>query len=269
MVGGETGVTNGQPSAEQSLVDSTGSAGIQGSSDGRRESKSSRKKGSDGMDVRKNSERGSGSHGASGAMAGSGASATGRSSAAVAVVDERRNKKNSSSFRKIYDRVTGVFSASAAGAGGGGRDGGGGDPAGGGPAGGGGGGGGTTSGKGRKSHRRRTGRNQLVTSVASRDVNDKYEIERSQLGHGLYGVVRRCWDKETREGFAIKTIKKSKVSHIESLRREVEIMRCVDHPCIIKLYDVYEDDLFIHLVTELCTGGELFDRIIQKTESEE
>ena len=102
-------------------------------------------------------------------------------------------------MQQIYDRVTGVFSASAAGAGGGGRDGGGGDPAGGGPAGGGGGGGGTTSGKGRKSHRRRTGRNQLVTSVASRDVNDKYEIERSQLGHGLYGVVRRCWDKETRE----------------------------------------------------------------------
>ncbi|CAN0327643.1 unnamed protein product [Ascophyllum nodosum] len=50
---------------------------------------------------------------------------------------------------------------------------------------------------------------------------------------------------------------------------EIEILRCVDHPCIIKLYDVYEDDWFIHLVTELCTGGELFDRIIQKTKSEE
>lgn len=71
------------------------------------------------------------------------------------------------------------------------------------------------------------------------------------------------------KGFAIKTIKKSKVSRIESLRREIDILRCVDHPCIIKLYDVYEDERFIHLVTELCTGGELFDRIIQKTESEE
>lgn len=71
------------------------------------------------------------------------------------------------------------------------------------------------------------------------------------------------------KGYAIKTIKKSKVSRIESLRREIEILRCVDHPCIIKLYDVYEDDRFIHLVTELCKGGELFDRIIQKTESEE
>lgn len=59
------------------------------------------------------------------------------------------------------------------------------------------------------------------------------------------------------------------MSRIESLRREIEILRCVNHPCIIKLYDVYEDDRFIHLVTELCTGGELFDRIIHKTESEE
>lgn len=38
-----------------------------------------------------------------------------------------------------------------------------------------------------------------MTSVTSRDVREKYEIERSQLGHGHYGVVRRCWDKSTRE----------------------------------------------------------------------
>ena len=101
MVGGEAGVTNGQPSAEQSLADFTESADIHGSSDGRREPKSSRKKGSDGTDIRKNSERGRGSHGASGVMAGSGASATGGSSAAAAAVDER-NKKGSSSFRKVW-----------------------------------------------------------------------------------------------------------------------------------------------------------------------
>ena len=71
------------------------------------------------------------------------------------------------------------------------------------------------------------------------------------------------------KSFAIKTIEKAKVGQIETLRREIEILRCVDHPRIIKLYDVYEDDRFIHLVTELCTGGELFDRIIQKAKSEE
>lgn len=43
----------------------------------------------------------------------------------------------------------------------------------------------------------------------------------------------------------------------------------MNHPCVIKLYDVFEDDRFIHLVMELCTGGTLVDRIIQKTKSEE
>ncbi|CAN0362624.1 unnamed protein product, partial [Ectocarpus sp. 12 AP-2014] len=264
----------------------TGASGFEGSGEGRRERKSGRSSrkddaksgdggggGSSRHSVSRGGSRERGSTGASGVMAGSGGSAAGASSG---VDQNSEKKKRSSSLRKMYDSLTGGFSGSAAqnsaggaaGGSGGGAGGGGGGPAGGS------GGGGTSSGRGsggagRSSSRSGSARNQLVTSVTSRDVREKYEIERSQLGHGHYGVVRRCWDKSTREGFAIKTIKKSKVSRIESLRREIEILRCVNHPCIIKLYDVYEDDRFIHLVTELCTGGELFDRIIQKTESEE
>lgn len=51
--------------------------------------------------------------------------------------------------------------------------------------------------------------------------------------------------------------------------REIEILKTMDHPNIIKLIDVYEDERFLHLVTELCTGGELFERIINKTKSAE
>jgi calcium-dependent protein kinase len=43
----------------------------------------------------------------------------------------------------------------------------------------------------------------------------------------------------------------------------------VKHPHIIELVDVYEDERYLHLVTELCSGGELFDRIIAKTQSAE
>ena len=76
-------------------------------------------------------------------------------------------------------------------------------------------------------------------------------------------------DRETKEWFAIKSIRKSKVSKIEVLKREIEILKEVDHPNIIKLISVHEDQKYIHLITELCTGGELFDRIIAKTQSEE
>ena len=67
----------------------------------------------------------------------------------------------------------------------------------------------------------------------------------------------------------MKTIKKSKVGRLETLKREIDILRTMDHPNIIKLVDVFEDDKYLHLVTELCTGGELFDRIIEKTKSAE
>ena len=67
----------------------------------------------------------------------------------------------------------------------------------------------------------------------------------------------------------MKTIRKAKVRRIEIMMREIEILKTMDHPNIIKLIDVYEDERFLHLVTELCTGGELFERIINKTKSAE
>lgn len=40
-------------------------------------------------------------------------------------------------------------------------------------------------------------------------------------------------------------------------------MKAMDHPNIIKLYETYEDRRHLYLVMELCSGGELFDKIIE------
>ncbi|CAN0499286.1 unnamed protein product, partial [Ectocarpus sp. 12 AP-2014] len=120
-----------------------------------------------------------------------------------------------------------------------------------------------------KRRRRTTALAAGFVTGSSGKVEEKYSIDLKPLGRGHYGVVRRCISIETGQQFAMKTIRKARVSRVESLLREVQILRKVSHPNIIELVDVYEDEMNLHLVTELCTGGELFDRILEKTESEE
>lgn len=108
----------------------------------------------------------------------------------------------------------------------------------------------------------------MITDYLS-NVRDRYHVSHKELGHGHYGVVRKCMDRKTEEWFAIKSIRKSKINKLEVLRREIDILKDVSHPNIIRLREVHEDSQYLHLITELCSGGELFDRIIAKTQSAE
>jgi len=50
----------------------------------------------------------------------------------------------------------------------------------------------------------------------------------------------------------------------QSFKYEISILKKLDHPNILKLYEVFEDEKRYYLVTELCRGGELFDEIVNK-----
>lgn len=86
------------------------------------------------------------------------------------------------------------------------------------------------------------------------------------LGHGQYGTVREAIkSSQPSRHFAIKSIAKKKISkHRLLLKRELQILSVVDHPNIIRLYETYEDELYLHLVMELCTGGDVWERLITK-----
>jgi len=49
-----------------------------------------------------------------------------------------------------------------------------------------------------------------------------------------------------------------------SFQYEISILKKLDHPNIIKLYEIFEDERKYYLVTELCKGGELFDEILKE-----
>jgi len=94
--------------------------------------------------------------------------------------------------------------------------------------------------------------------------NYKFDIKKDKLGEGTYGNVIKGYTKEGNNPRAIKVIPKSKVKNPERFKLEIEIMRHLDHPNIMKLYETFEDPRHVYLVMDLCTGGELFDRIIDK-----
>eukprot|EP00915_Cephaloidophora_sp_WS-2016_P010811 GHVH01015911.1.p1 GENE.GHVH01015911.1~~GHVH01015911.1.p1 ORF type:complete len:659 (+),score=82.83 GHVH01015911.1:3061-5037(+) len=97
-----------------------------------------------------------------------------------------------------------------------------------------------------------------------RQLEDYYSFSKSSnLGKGSYGTVSkvRCLFSENVR--ALKTILKSKIENITRLKREILIMKRLDHPGIIRLHEVFEDDTNLYLVMEMCTGGELFDRVIK------
>ena len=95
-----------------------------------------------------------------------------------------------------------------------------------------------------------------------RNVIEDYVVFPNVLGTGNYGCVRECTSRATGQKLAIKSIEKAKIGRLDHLEREVALLQEVDHPSIMKMVEAYEDDDYVHIITERYTGGELFDKII-------
>ncbi|KAM6985796.1 serine/threonine-protein kinase SIK1 [Aplochiton taeniatus] len=89
-----------------------------------------------------------------------------------------------------------------------------------------------------------------------------YEIIRT-LGKGNFAVVKLARHKVTKTQVAIKIIDKTRLnsSNLEKIYREVQIMKLLNHPHIIKLYQVMETKDMLYIVTEYAQNGEMFDHL--------
>lgn len=94
---------------------------------------------------------------------------------------------------------------------------------------------------------------------------DTYDISDSVvLGEGMSGKVMTCRQRYTGDLFALKTLSVEKLRvNMDELRQEISIMKRLDHPNIVKVYETYEEANAFHVVMELCVGGQLVSRLKQ------
>ncbi|KAL2941294.1 Calcium-dependent protein kinase SK5 [Bienertia sinuspersici] len=106
-----------------------------------------------------------------------------------------------------------------------------------------------------------------VLPYETKKLHDLYTLGKI-LGQGQYGTTYLCTEISTGAEYACKTIPKRKLlcrEDCDDVWREIQIMHhLVEHPNVVTIKGTYEDSSHVHLVMELCEGGELFDRIVAK-----
>ena len=110
-------------------------------------------------------------------------------------------------------------------------------------------------------------RGALLEAAHVSCLEDRYALG-PQLGLGQFGVIRSCSDLVTGEALACKSIAKGRLlspDDVRGVKLEIEVMaRLAGHPNVVDLKAVYEDRDSVHLVMELCAGGELFHRLEER-----
>jgi serine/threonine protein kinase len=90
----------------------------------------------------------------------------------------------------------------------------------------------------------------------------KYDVGHV-LGTGRYGVVRLGARRSPPHAeFAVKTVLKSKIKHIELLQSELSVLKRLRHPNIVEMVEVFDTPRAIHIVMQLCRGPNLFRRLV-------
>ncbi|CBY15352.1 unnamed protein product [Oikopleura dioica] len=102
------------------------------------------------------------------------------------------------------------------------------------------------------------------TPIYKTPILNNYKISHV-LGTGAFSEVKLAEHKETKKLAAIKCIPRRVLrGKSDLINNEINVLRKIKHPNIIELLEFYDNQSHIYLVMELVTGGELFDRIVEK-----
>jgi len=102
---------------------------------------------------------------------------------------------------------------------------------------------------------------KLFRKAADLKLTDLYKLGRSLgISASQTSKVISAVERKTGRKVAIKIIDKLACDP-KRLQTEVEILKTIKHDCMVELYDMFETGRYLHLIMELCEGGELFDQI--------
>ncbi|XP_032393582.1 serine/threonine-protein kinase BRSK2 isoform X5 [Etheostoma spectabile] len=104
-----------------------------------------------------------------------------------------------------------------------------------------------------------------LTVCQSSQYVGPYRLEKT-LGKGQTGLVKLGVHCITGQKVAIKIVNREKLSEsvLMKVEREIAILKLIEHPHVLKLHDVYENNKYLYLVLEHVSGGELFDYLVKK-----
>ncbi len=100
---------------------------------------------------------------------------------------------------------------------------------------------------------------KLKIATGFTNLTDIYDIG-EKIGNGKFGLIKKGTNKKTGMQVAIKIMSKKDMTNqdLELVRTEIEILKICQHPNIIKLYDIFENENYYYIIMEYCSGGDLF-----------
>jgi serine/threonine protein kinase len=108
----------------------------------------------------------------------------------------------------------------------------------------------------------------VIVVPKKESIDTKYFVDYSrEIGRGTKTIVRKCIERSTGNRYAVKSVRKADIDEYEHMRTEANLLTALDHPSIIKIYDTYEDDKHLHMVVEICKGGELYDHVVKPSKT--
>lgn len=108
---------------------------------------------------------------------------------------------------------------------------------------------------------------KITGQIKKGDYNDFYceDTNRVQaLGSGMSGSVHQYMHRITKSPVAIKSVRKRGLHPglCDDMKQEIQLLAQLDHPNIVKILEAFDSDSAVTLVMEVCTGGELYDNLV-------